>query len=46
LGTPDFADDISRTEAGHEIDEEHSAAFIFDELVSQHFFAPVVAPFD
>jgi hypothetical protein len=38
-------DDISRAEAGQEIDEHHFAAFTFDELVSQHLLAPAVARF-
>src|SRR5215471_16705789 len=45
-GRARLADDLCRAEARHEIDEDHFAAFAFDELVSHHLLAPVVAPFD
>src|SRR5262249_56395633 len=45
-GRARLANDLCRAEAGHEIDEDHFAAFAFDELVSHHLLAPVVAPFD
>src|SRR5215467_7171010 len=51
-GAPDssrrarLADDLGRAEAGHEIDEDHFAAFAFDELAPHHLLAPVVAALD
>jgi hypothetical protein len=45
-GRPRLTDDLCRAEARHKIDENHFAAFTYDELVAHHLFAPIVAPFD
>src|SRR5262245_19979879 len=44
-GRARLANDLCRAEARHEINEDHFAAFAFDEPVSDHFLALVVASF-
>src|SRR5262249_48197790 len=45
-GRARLADNLGRAEAGHEIDEDHLAAFAFDELAPHYLLAPVVAALD